>query len=272
MSGSVALTDEIPERHPLKNKPLIEAIFDLRWDLAEGRKPGLKVDKGFRIFTGRYYDRVKDQYTHFQELPISDVPETMVPYAPRHQFWTAEHRWPVTQIGPGILTVNETDGYLWDTFRPRLIDSYNALFESYPREIADLRLNQIELRYIDSVAFDPDVSKTPVLRFIRESLRTNIAVDPILFSHDPNEADSPLGVTLSLTYRTTKPKGVVALSLGNGSKADVPSIIWETKVTSTGEGVPRGLEDFKVWLDEAHGVSDKWFFALVRGQLLETFE
>src|ERR1017187_5052091 len=29
------LTDSIPERHPLKNKPLIEAMLELRWDLVE---------------------------------------------------------------------------------------------------------------------------------------------------------------------------------------------------------------------------------------------
>src|ERR1022692_4422264 len=50
------------------------------------------------------------------------------------------------------LTVNETDGYLWDTFRPRLVDAFKALMEWYPTEVPPLRLNQIVLRYIDSVS------------------------------------------------------------------------------------------------------------------------
>lgn len=265
------LTDTIPERHPLKNKPLIEAMLELQWDLLESPRPMSAIDPGFRIFMGRYYDRMRGQYSHVEDLPASELPERIVPHVARHQFWTGRGTWPVTQIGPGILTVNETDGYLWDTFRPRLVDAFKALTDSYPTEISPLRLNQIVLRYIDSVQFNPDVSDVPMLAFLRGALHTNIAVDPLVFS-DPKDAESPLGLTLSLTYRTQKPNGVVMLTLGNGTKGETPSIIWETKVASTGSDVPTSLLEFETWLDQAHTVSDQWFFALIRGRLLESFE
>lgn len=265
------LTDTIPERHPLKNKPLIEAMLEVRWDLVEGPRPVSTIDPGFRIFMGRYYDRVRNQYPHVEDLPTSELPERIVPHVARHQFWTGKGTWPVTQIGPGILTVNETDGYLWDTFRPRLVSAFKALVESYPGEISPLRLNQIVLRYIDSVRFDPELSAVPMLAFLQRFLHTSISVDPLVFS-DPKEAESPLGLILSLTYRTLRPKGVVMLTLGNGTRGETQSIIWETKVMSTGSDVPTGLPEFETWLDEAHTVSDQWFFALIRGQLLESFE
>lgn len=265
------LTDTIPERHPLKNKPLIEAMLELRWDLVETPRPMSAADPGFRIFMGRYYDRMRSRYPHVEDLPTSELPEGIVPHVARHQFWTGKSTWPVTQIGPGILTVNETDGYLWDTFRPRLVDAFKALTDAYPSEISPLRLNQIVLRYIDSVQFDPDVSDVPMLAFLRGVLHTNITVNPLVFS-DPRDAESPLGLNLSLTYRTQKPKGLVMLTLGNGTKGETPSIIWETKVASTGGDVPTSLPEFEAWLDEAHTVSDQWFFALIRGQLLESFE
>lgn len=265
------LAETIPERHPLKNKPLIEAMLELRWQLAESPTLVMTVDPGFRIFLGRYYDRIRPQYPHVEDLPTSELPERVLPHVARHRFWTAKDKWPVTQVGPGILTVNETNGYLWDTFRPRLVDAFNVLMQSYPSEISPLRLSQIALRYIDYVQFDPDTSISPMLEFLRESLHTTIAVDPLVFS-DPNEAESPLGLNLSLTYRTQKPKGVVMLTLGNGTNAGVPSIIWETKVISTGTDVPISLPEFEPWLDEAHTVSDKWFFALIRGKLLSSFE
>ena len=53
--------ERIPERHPLENKPLVEAIFELRWAL-EAQQPGIALDPGFRIFLGRYYDRVRAEY------------------------------------------------------------------------------------------------------------------------------------------------------------------------------------------------------------------
>jgi uncharacterized protein (TIGR04255 family) len=266
------VTEKIPARRPLKKKPLIEAIFELRWDLVEGPKQGLKIDPAFRIFTGRYYDQIKTRYPHFQELPASEVPEAMVPYVARHQFWTGKGQWPVTQIGPGLLSVNETDGYLWDSFRPLLVDAFNALFKSYPTELVKLRVNQLELRYIDSVQFIPEQSKVAVLPFLLDSLHTRIDIDPILFADDPKRADSPSAVTISLTYPTSKPKGHVMLSMGNGLKGELPSIIWETKVTSVIEGTTIDLPGFEHWLDEAHAVSDEWFFALVRGKLLDSFE
>lgn len=246
-------------------------MLELRWDLGEPSKTGLTLDPGFRIFMGRYYDRVRNQYPHVEDLPASDLPERLAPYVVRHQFWKSKGHWPVTQIGPGILTVNETDGYLWDTFRPLLVDVFKALFASYPTELAKLQLNQIVLRYIDAVRFDPEKAGSPILQFLRESLHTNIQVDPLLFS-EPNDSESPLGLNLSLTYRLLKPKGVVVLTLGNGLRGDIPSIIWETKVVSNGPEVPTTLADFERWLDDAHSVSDNWFFALIRGHLLDSFE
>ncbi|MCX6637038.1 MAG: TIGR04255 family protein [Acidobacteria bacterium] len=262
---------EIPPPHPLQNKPLVEVIFEVRWELDRGRQPGLAVDPGFRIFMGRYYDRMKDQYPHVQDLPASQVPDDMTAHTVRHQFWRAKDGWPVTQIGPGILTVNETEGYLWESFRPRLIDSIKALYESYPTEIAKLKPSQVTLKYIDAVAFDSAKSQVPLLRFLRESLHTGIDVEPLLFARS-EEAQSPLGLNLTVTYGLEKPKGAVVLTVANGTRNGSPAIIWETTVISKGADVPNEIEQFGTWLDGAHAVSDNYFFTLVRGELLLSFE
>ena len=39
-------------RNPLKNKPLIEAIFESRWELVEP-SPEMKVDPHYKIMIGR---------------------------------------------------------------------------------------------------------------------------------------------------------------------------------------------------------------------------
>jgi uncharacterized protein (TIGR04255 family) len=262
---------EIPQPHPLPNKPLVEVVFELRWQLEEGRQPGLMADPGFRIFMGRFYDRVKGQYPHIEDVPASQVPDDMTPHTVRHQFWTGKRKWPVVQIGPGIVTVNETEGYLWDSFRPRLVDAINALYASYPAEIFKLKPAQVTLKYIDAVEFDPAHSKTPLLRFLRESLHTGIDVEPLLFQY-PKEAASPLGVNLTLNFRSEKPKGAVILTIANGFKETTSSIIWETTIVSKQEDVPTTFEQFAAWLDDAHKISDTWFFTLTRGQLLRGFE
>jgi uncharacterized protein (TIGR04255 family) len=271
MSSISNTVSGIPTRRPLANKPLVEAIFEVRWELKQGSQEGLRVDPGFKIFMGRYYDRVKGQYPHVKDLPVSQVPEEMTAHAVRHQFWRSEGQWPVTQIGPGILTVNETDGYVWESFRPRLIDSIEALYGSYPTEIAALNASQVMLKYMDAVRFDPAKSPVPLLRFLCESLHVAVDVEPLLFSR-PEEAQSPEALNLTLTYGLDKPKGTVILRIGNGLKKGNRVVLWETAVVSKGADVPKDIDEFGAWLDTAHDVSDKWFFTLARGSLLQDFD
>ncbi|MCX6750116.1 MAG: hypothetical protein NTZ83_01545 [Candidatus Pacearchaeota archaeon] len=49
------------EKIILKNKPLVEAIFELRWQLKE-IQPGVKVDPNYKMLIGRVYERLKEEY------------------------------------------------------------------------------------------------------------------------------------------------------------------------------------------------------------------
>ena len=69
-------TDRIPHPVALPNKPLGEAIFELRWAL-DTTDQGLHHDPGFRILLGRYYDGLREHYPHIQDLPISQMPDDM---------------------------------------------------------------------------------------------------------------------------------------------------------------------------------------------------
>jgi uncharacterized protein (TIGR04255 family) len=272
--------ESIPVRHPLANKPLVEAIFEVRWGLgADGRDPG------FRIFLGRYYDQVKKTCPVVRDLPISQVPEEMTGHVVRHQFWKAPNTWPVSQVGPGIMTFNETSGYLWDSFRPRLVEVIAALYHSYPTDLAPFTPIQATLRYVDSVEFDPK-NNGPLLVFLRERLHTSVEIDRLLFESEDERTDpifssqeertNPLGLNLSVTLRLQKPNGIVTLTIAKGTITEgsrkVPSLIWETSVHSKANNVPNTVEHWQNWIDDAHRVSDRVFFALTRGDLLKTFE
>ena len=71
-------------RKVLKNKPLAEAIFELRWELQEPAQ-GMKVDPHYKILIGVMYDKVEDE-------------------------------WPLIKIGPGIITLNDTGGVCMGRF------------------------------------------------------------------------------------------------------------------------------------------------------------
>ena len=262
--------DRIPSPHPLPNKPLVEVIFELRWELTR-KGPGPLNDPGFRIFLGRYYDQIKKEYPHVQDLPSAQAPEFLTAHTVRHQFWKAKDRWPVTQVGPGIMTINETHGYLWESYRRRLIEGVRALYQSYPAEIAPFKPIEVTLKYLDAVEFDSEKSTVPLLAFIRDNLHTAVEMEPLLFE-GTQEREAPVSVNLSVTYPLTKPLGIVTLMIANGTRDGRPSVMWETSVLSKGRRVPDAMEKWETWFDEAHGVMDKWFFALVRGKLLSNFE
>src|SRR3972149_3965752 len=153
-------TDNSFKDDRLPNKPLAEAIFELRWALDEKRVQGLAVDPVFRLLVGRYYDRVKADYPNVVDLPTAQIPEELTSYAVRHQFRASKDGWPVTQLGPGIVTVNETTGYSWATFKPRLLSAISALFESYPNEIAPCVPSEVMLRYINAIPL-PEATDIP---------------------------------------------------------------------------------------------------------------
>jgi uncharacterized protein (TIGR04255 family) len=65
-------------RKPLKNKPLIEAIFESRWELVEP-SPEMKVDPHYKILIGRLYGKISDEYPSREQsreqLPTATMPD-----------------------------------------------------------------------------------------------------------------------------------------------------------------------------------------------------
>ncbi len=262
----------LPEPHDLLNKPLAEAIFELRWELSEGEPPKPPEDPGYRILVGRYYDRIRSVYQATVELPASQLPDSMLPYVVRQQFRASRDQWPVTQLGPGILTFNETKNYAWSSFRPNVSTVVAALFKAYPNELHPLDINEANLRYLNSIPYEGGYAEQPLLTFIRDFLNTSIVVDPLLFNENVKQADSPTNVVLSLTYDLAAFDGVGTLLIAKGEQEGKPAIVWEIQVKTKQGSAPKTQEAIAMWLDQAHEVAERWFFCLCRGTLLDSFE
>ena len=92
----------------LKNKPLIEAIFEIRWKLQEGPEKGMRIDPHYKLLIGRIYEKIKDKYTFHEQLPTASMPDEIAGYIIQHRFRKKENEWPLIQLGPGIITLNDT--------------------------------------------------------------------------------------------------------------------------------------------------------------------
>jgi len=260
-------TDTIPEITELTHKPLAEVIFELRWAL-QSPQQGIQRDPGFKLLLGRFYDRVRTEYPIAQDLPAPQVPEELTAHTVRHRFRAGQEQWPVTQLGPGVLTVNETAGYTWATFKPRLSAAIDALFSAYPTDVAELKPARVQLKYINAIPYDPESDN--LVSLLADSLHTGITVDERLFEDEA--VSKPLDVNLTISYPLKHPRGVGRLMLATGTREGEPSVIWQILVRSADEEPLSEPESIKGWLDAAHNVVKHWFATLCRGELLKSFQ
>lgn len=250
----------------LKHKPLVEAICEIRWALQE-KVPGIAVDPHYRLLLGRLYDRLQAKYPEHEQLETANIPDEMSGHIVQHRFRAAQNDWPLVQLGPGVLTLNDTSKYKWEDYRVRVVDAKNKLYDAYPKP-QDLRVETLELRYIDAVELDFKASS--VFQFLQDNLKVSVAMPPNLFDGTGVER-LPHHFQSQQMYRSTTPAGVIRLGLATGIRRDKPSLIWETSLSSAGDDLPKLPDGFETWLDQAHTLVNDWFFKMIDGELHRRF-
>jgi uncharacterized protein (TIGR04255 family) len=262
----------IMENPTLENKPLVEAIFEMRWRLspfgvgasAEMERP--KEDPYYRLLIGSFYERIKNKYPAYEQLPTAKVPETLMNYIVQHRFRVAENEWPLVQLGPGILTVNSTKDYKWESFFPRVIEAVAALEETYPKKEV-FHPQSFTLRYLDAVSFDMETDNA--YQFLRENLKLNFEMPSNLFLENHVKTE-PKALQWHFAFQCHKPKGNFVLRIVNGMTNDKPALVWETMLESREQDIP-SPESYKAWLSSAHELASHCFFKMIEGPLERRF-
>ncbi|MGH8615952.1 MAG: TIGR04255 family protein [Gammaproteobacteria bacterium] len=250
-------------RKNLKNKPLVEAILELKWTLSIPSVPGFEGDPHYRLLLGRISERVQDAYPFHEPLPNAQIPDAMVAQMVQHRFRTSEGGWPLIQIGPGIMTVNETDSYTWDDFKNRCAKAVANLFDAHPAK-QKFTVQDLTLRYIDAV--EVDFTRESVFKFLQEKMKTNVSLPDELFDGDRVKR-SPTAFNWQASFPHDDPGGLVTLRFAVGQRSGRPALIWETLVQAARERIPAIPDGFSDWLGKAHDLTDDWFFKLIKGEL-----
>lgn len=144
------------------------------------------ISGSFNLLTGILYDKISNEYSFPVNLVPDFIPLESSPYAIRTQFRKEKEQWPLVQVGPGILTVNDTELYVWEDFQERIIYVLKCLFESFSKLSKKIQIESLILRYID--AFDFDYNSSDVYEFMQKKLKLQITLTPKLFA--PNLIDS----------------------------------------------------------------------------------
>lgn len=250
----------------LRNKPLVEAILEVRWALEE-KSPGVKSDRHYRILTGRIFDKIHERYPEYEALPTAQIPDELVGHVVQHRFRVGPRRWPVIQLGPGIQTLNSTEEYTWEDFRTRGIESIRLLYDAHP-EPSELTIENLTLRYIDAVDFD--YTRGDVSAFLRDELKVKTELPQTLFE-DAAIQRFPSQFRWESTYECTDPQGRVQMRFATGMRKNSPAVIWETAFESTGAEVPEMPGAGDLWIAGAHRIIEDWFFKLIEGDRARGF-
>jgi uncharacterized protein (TIGR04255 family) len=259
----------------LHKKPLIEAIFEIRWEI-ESSDLSSVVSK--QITLGQLLEKIRDDYSIYEPLaaPFFSPPGISVEGIPLHRFRINEGEWPLVQVGTGIVTINDTDNYTWEQFYPRIKRVVSQIIELHSLQ-EPLRLTSLSLKYIDAIEID-DSSSRNLLDFLKEKMKIEININDNLFNNN-KIFTNPIDLNISASYQT-KSSGTFAFRIFQGQKINRPSnsmssalilenTVFKSDFVNSDSSLKQSIDQ---WLLDAHDILHNWFFTLIDGDLLESFK
>ena len=257
-----------------KNPPLIEVIAEVHWMLKKLQiAPDAKVDLYYERFVAEFQNKLTTQnLTHFEELIPSAIPIEILPNQPRKRIRRAEKKWPLVQVGPGIITANTVPPYEgWNQFKTFLFLVIEGLFESYPDAGQNLFLEKLHLRYIDG--FDERFDFTQYADFAKRMLNIQPPISKDVFGGYLKK-DSDIDYVIEARFQNVKPdKSNGRIKVSPGRIGDSNALIMELHC-ETLYANPEfiSLSSVKRWFEEAHQCLHDQFNTLVAPELKTKFQ
>lgn len=246
------------EKHieKLPNAPLQEVVFELLWEL-ETSEDGTPTDTDYELSLGIFAEKIKPMFPHTVKKGIGTlpgIPISFYPY-PKYQFWKAPAVWPVVQIGPGILVVNDIEkNYTWANFKTHIHTALDALDIAYQTQ---LKIMAVRLKYIDAI----DIGSQAPLSFINEYFNLSVI-------NNFGSGQQPQSINIVQRFAQDE-LGFLDISLSSAIKAPgVPSILWQSVISKESSMLRQGLNN---WLENTHAILSSHFKQLVKPHFYARF-
>lgn len=238
----------------LSEAPLIEVIFELRWNSTTTES----LTK-YQYIHGDLYSEIKDSYKYRESLIPNEIPSEVYVNMVAHRFRKSQNEYPIIQIGPGVLTVNTIDDiYVWENFENEILNVVDKFLKVYPFQ-KSVTVQPI-LQYIDFLEFN--FAKENVYYFLRDKL--HIEVNQSFFIPEGN----PKSINLSFAYNTNIGELVIAFNQGK-NKMDKEGIMIRTMIRA--EAIQPLSEEIALWLNAAHEFCSQLFKDMTEGVLYKSF-
>jgi len=239
----------------LPNAPLLEVIFELRWELITDDEKNR-----YQYLHGDLYNALRSQYPVRELVFPAHFPVDVYLNQVAHRFRKAPDEYPLIQIGPGVFTVNTNDeNYIWDEYQEWIKKGVDSLInlESFNK---NTRIS-LALKYFDFLPFD--YKSMDIKDFLRDNLHIKVEQD-----FYKNEGP-PHNINLGFSYGTD----VGILNIGiNKAQINVnheEGIIIQIEVVQT--NLTADIPAVNRWLKGARELTKTTFLEMTKGNLQEMF-
>lgn len=239
----------------LPNAPLVEVIFELKWDIK------MKSDlDDFQYLYGDLYANLREEFPIRERLTPLEIPYDALRNIPVFRFSKNENKYPLIQIGPGVLSINTLNNfYEWEHFRENIHNLINILTKIYPK-FQNLKITPA-LVYIDFLKFSSENKSG--YDFVNENL--NISMNSNILNDIKSEISE---ININANYKVDS--NVLSIRINEGKVIpSIDGIVVQTKVNGLENSYD--IETLKNWLEKAHFLSSKTFKSLIKEDLYKTF-
>lgn len=260
----------------LPKPPLAEVVFEMRWAVVEGPTLPLPFDPAYPQLLDAFSAYAKGQgfsATKEMQPPYFGLPKSIS----RRFYKSDDASFPLLQIGPGVLAVNESVNYEWPVFKKMAVEAAVAVVANFPKlQGFGLTIEYLELRYIDT--FDQKfIGDVDFVGFINEATTARLEWPSVEI--DSARKFPAYRGRLHIENDLRRPAGAAFfVDIASAKKADDTSAIrMETKVFSKGQDIIPAKSDKRFspklseWMECAHDATSESFKRFIRPMIFEKF-
>jgi len=239
----------------LPNAPLIEIVLELRWKITN------KVDLSkIQYLYGDIYNELKHKYPFRENIQPPEIPLEILINQPVHRFRTAQNDYPLFQVGPGIITLNNTDSkYFWESFSKDSSELVDTFLKVFPFQSSELLTPSI--LFLDFFPFN--FNKDDGYKFINDKFNVRFEQSFI------ETVSNPKDINLGFFYEIDLGDLSVVFQKGINNKQQ-EGIVLQTRIN--GAPINPKIDEIVSWIDKSHDTCSDLFKKLTEGELYESFK
>jgi uncharacterized protein (TIGR04255 family) len=250
----------------LKNKPLIEAIFEIRWVPPPSPNNPFTRDPFFHVHSSKLLPLLVEQFPVVDSLlpPNVPLPEEILQKMFHYRLFAEKRQMPLVQLGPGVLTFNVGDSYNWQMFQEKLQFVLQQLYDSRPNP-QKFSLEYLSLKYLNF--FECAYDNGQVINFLQDKLKFGVLLPVDLFKTSMLAGD-PTAFNSFWQFpcldRAGLPIGSVFFSINAGEKGNKKGVFMEIGVQRQKQKQFSEYTDVLKWMISAHDVIEYCFFTIIK--------